>query len=107
MLLIYFYLCNFTKQVWLRHALHTRTQYFDIENWTHGSQLTNFEEKEAHVKALVMITCWQVWKARNKKVFTKATASPTQVTKEAILEYSHSHRETTTLGKKKNHELDT
>lgn len=81
-----FHQCNFMKQDWQNHAQQTKSQYFDVEKWAGGTWLTHLQDKDSHFRALILITCWLVCKAKNEMLLKEGQATPAQISRETFVE---------------------
>jgi hypothetical protein len=84
--------CTFARQVWdkmenwTQQLVQAPGQGLEVMNWWEKG-LANLPKKKCRLKAALMIYCaWNIWKARNKRVFDNKILSPVEVFQESKAE---------------------
>jgi hypothetical protein len=80
--------CNFARQVWdkmenwTQHLVQLPGYGLEVMEWWEKG-LAHLPKKTRRLKAALMIYCaWNIWKARNRKVFDNKSLTPAEVLQE-------------------------
>jgi len=69
-------------ETWTQSTIKKPVQGIEVMAWWE-KELAYLPKKDRRLKAAVMIYCaWNIWKARNKKVFEQKTLTPGEVLQE-------------------------
>jgi len=77
--------CSFAQQVWGRlqcwtqHIIRVPAQGIEVADWWER-ELAQLPKKARRLKAALMIYgAWNIWKARNRRIFEQRTMTPAEV----------------------------
>lgn len=81
-----FYKCRFINLVWKHHETYINCHLFKRNIGEDCKWILENDNDAQDRKLLILVTFWQVWKARNERIFKKEEATP-RVSRLALADY--------------------
>ncbi|XP_024009751.1 uncharacterized protein LOC112084866 [Eutrema salsugineum] len=92
------FLCPFAQEVWTHAPFKSAPWTLDDEGiaakWNEATKASCLDSTDINKGSLAPWICWNLWKARNKLIFSEITFSVEEVVQKAILNVKEWHKET-------------